>query len=522
MRGAAKKWRPSLTMVVVLVCVALISVPPLALLLARLTSNQFVRETEQSLIHQAAIYAEIYAAAFAAEDGPQIGTPLNEDQKQHWNASLHPERSRLNVRTDVVLPPRPEGEPVAAPLDPRFVGIAAQLIPIASKAKKTTLAGIVFLDADGRDLTTEGAPSLAALPEVRTALNGDIGAALRARGDDYDPHAFASLSRDTGFRVFLTFPVIVADHVVGVVYLSRTPLNLGKFLFQERYALLTMLAATLFAAAVIGWMFVRLVSRPIYALRDESRAIAAGRKPDPTPLAHYGLRELAELGDSVATMAGTLSRQSEEMSTYTDHVTHELKSPVTAIIGAAELLQDGALDPASRAKLLSNIETEGHRMSRLLGRLRDMTRLRFDREGEPGELARMLPDVAGLKIDVVAAPNATLPLSEDHGRIVLLHMAQNSRAHHAKTLQITFAGQELRLSDDGDGISESDRARVAEPFFTTRRELGGTGMGLTIVAAILEGYGATLDCLPSETGALFVIRFKAAIRRDGRCQTTPP
>ncbi|MGL4235377.1 histidine kinase dimerization/phospho-acceptor domain-containing protein [Tabrizicola sp.] len=505
-----RKWRPSLTMVVVLVCAALISVPPLALLAARLTSNQFVRETEQSLIHQAAIYAEIYATIFAELEGPLVGTPLNEDQKEHWNANLHPELSRLNVRTDPVLPARPDGEAVAEPLDSRFSLIAERLIPISRKARKTTLAGTVFLDYSGRDLTSAGAPSLAALPEVQTALNGDIGAALRARGDEYQPHPLSSLSRDTGYRVFLTYPVIVQDRVIGVVYLSRTPVSLGKFLFQERYALLMMLASTVLAAAVIGLMFVRLVSRPIYGLRDESRAIAAGRKSNWTPLPHYGLRELAELGDSVSTMAGTLSRQSREMSTYTDHVTHELKSPVTAIIGAAELLQDNALDEVNRAKLLGNIETEGHRMSSMLSRLREMTRLRFDHEGEPGELARMLPRLDGLKVVMDAAEGSTLPLSEEHGRIILLHMAQNSRAHGASELHVDYADRVLTVSDDGGGVPESNRSRVAEPFFTTRREEGGTGMGLTIVAAMLEGYKATLECLPSESGAVFAIRFRDA------------
>lgn len=204
-------------MVVVVVCAALISVPLLALLAVRLTSNQFVRETEQSLIQQGAIYAELYATAFAALDGPQIGAPLSAAQKQHWNANLHPARAQLNVHTDLVLGPRPDGHGAAAPVDPRYTKIANQLEGVAKHARKTTLAGVVFLDHQGRDLSAHGAPSFAFLPEVQTALGGDVGAALRARGDDYDPHPLASLSRDTGFRVFVTFPVISQDRVIGVV-----------------------------------------------------------------------------------------------------------------------------------------------------------------------------------------------------------------------------------------------------------------------------------------------------------------
>lgn len=498
-----------MAMVVAVVCFALISVPLVALLAVRLTSNQFVRETEQSLIQQGAIYAEIFAETFAAKGGPAIGTPLDETQKKHWNADLHPARSQLNIRADRVLEPRPDGVFLAKPVDARYVAIRSSLIEVARGARRTTLSGIVFLDHTGRDLNTDGAPSLAMLEEVQTSLRGEIGAALRSRGDDYERHAFASLSRDTGFRVFVTYPVILDDRVIGAIYLSRTPLNLGKFLFQERYALMTMLVSTFVGAALIGLLLLRLISSPIYALRDASRAVAAERTPEATPLVHYGVRELAELGDSVSSMAGTLSKRSQDMSTYTNHVTHELKSPVTAIIGAAELLHDPGLDAENRTKLLNNIETEGRRMDRLLSRLRETTRMRPGRVSAPGKLAQMVPDLDGLSVELDATPDATLPVSQEQGEMMLLHFAQNALSHGAGVLRLSYADRVLRISDDGDGIAATDIARVTEPFFTTRRDQGGTGMGLSIVSAILENHDATLECLPSETGALFEIQFSS-------------
>ena len=494
-------------MVIAIVCVALVSVPLLALLGVRLTSNQFVREAEQSLIQQGAIYAEIYADAFAILDGPEIGNPLGDDQLEYWSQDFHPARARLNVRHDIVARPRPDGEIVADALDQRYIDITQRLVEVAQRAKRTNLAGVVFLDFAGRELNAEGAPSHAALPEVQAALNGEIGAILRSRIADYDPHAYSSISRDTEFRVFLTYPVIVQDRVIGAIYLSRTPLNLGKFLFQERYALLTMLISTVLGATLIGLLLFRLISRPIYALRDASGAIAAAKNPNALPLAHYGLRELADLGDSVSTMAATLSQRSKEISTYTNHVTHELKSPVTAIIGAAELLGDDGINPQSRTKLLKNIEAEALRMDRLLGRLREMTRQRSAQGGEPGKLAQMLPDLDGLKVVLNAAPDATLPMSTEHGQIVLHHMVQNSLAHGAHEIHISYDDPVLRVTDDGEGISDNNIQRVTEPFFTTRREQGGTGMGLSIVRAILDGYGAKMQCLPSKYGAIFEIRF---------------
>lgn len=100
-----------------------------------------------------------------------------------------------------------------------------------------------------------------------------------------------------------------------------------------------------------------------------------------------------------------------------------------------------------------------------------------------------------------------MPLTNEHGRIILLHMAQNAMAHNAATMQISWDDQVIMISDDGDGIDPNDIARVTEPFFTTRREAGGTGMGLAICKTILDGYDASFKALPNAKGAMFVISF---------------
>lgn len=62
------------------------------------------------------------------------------------------------------------------------------------------------------------------------------------------------------------------------------------------------------------------------------------------------------------------------------------------------------------------------------------------------------------------------------------------------------------VRDDGKGISESNRARVFDAFFTTARERGGTGLGLTIAQSMLRAFGANLELLPAgEKGAAFAV-----------------
>ncbi|MEP2532691.1 HAMP domain-containing protein [Shimia sp.] len=114
----------------------------------------------------------------------------------------------------------------------------------------------------------------------------------------------------------------------------------------EAAALVIMVLFMVFGVGLVGWLLLRLMSRPVRSLRDEARAIADGGNPTSTPLKHYGTRELAELGHSMLSMADKLRSRSHEIAIYTDHVTHELKCPVTSVAGAAELLEGSALSPA--------------------------------------------------------------------------------------------------------------------------------------------------------------------------------
>ncbi|SMX46558.1 ATP-binding protein [Actibacterium lipolyticum] len=507
MTQVRKKWRPPLILVVFAVCALLIAIPVVTLLAMRLTSNQFIRTTEAALIEQGAIYAQAFSDAFQALDGPMIGTPLNEELKAHWGADFHPAQPGLSLQADGLHAPRPDGVPDETTADPRYAAIYPLMIDLARGARKTTLSGVVFLDDTGSNIGGEERRSFATLTEVQSALGGQVGSILRAREQDYDPHPLTSISRDTKFRVFVTYPVIADDRVIGVVYLSRTPTNLNKFLYRERAGFLIMVAATVSGTALVGFLLLRLLSAPIHALKNNTSAIAKGKTSPSQVSAHYGTKELAELGESVLSMADTLSQHAQELSIYTDHVTHELKSPVTAISGAAELLELEDLPAEQRQKLLGNIRSEASRMNTLLGRLREMTKMRGQQPGGPGRLMDMMPDLQGLAVLAEGLSGVTLPISAEHGRMVLYHMAQNAQQHGADEVRITYSEGVLRVADNGNGLAPSDANRVADPFFTTRRDMGGTGMGLAITKAILDIYRAELNVRPNDPGAVFEIRF---------------
>ena len=516
------KWRPPLWLVVAGLVFVLVTLPLAGLVTARLAGNQFVRETERSLISQAAIFAEIYVDLLSESPvRPPEGNALSDAGKAWWIDRWRPVEPSLDVSQDDILEPVPAGEPLPGQTEAAYRQIAEKLGTLAIRSQKTTLAGYRFTDAEGRIIAGSGDGtdrSLAHLLEVQAALVGEPMSTLRFREPWEDRHPLTSISRDTGFRVHLAYPVILEDRVVGALFLSRTPIDLRKFLYRERHEIARMAAIMLVGATVFGWLFWRLVSRPIRGLRAQSHDVAIGRRQTPEPLAHYGVSELAELGRSLLSMADTLTERSRAIQTYTDHVTHELKSPVTTIVGAAEILETTGerLDPERRERLLQTIHAEGLRMDALLANLRDLARARSMPEAEDASINDIMADLRsgfdGLNIEVDAPDGSRIPLTVDELEIVLTQLFQNAQDHGAGNVSVSFdpdAGL-LIVDDDGEGISAANLGKVLDPFFTTKRESGGTGMGLAIVKAIIDRRGGSLSIGNGETGCSVRLEFGGA------------
>ncbi|WP_298850145.1 ATP-binding protein [uncultured Ruegeria sp.] len=91
------------------------------------------------------------------------------------------------------------------------------------------------------------------------------------------------------------------------------------------------------------------------------------------------------------------------------------------------------------------------------------------------------------------------------------HLLRNARQDAATQIDITYVAEtdSLLNKDNGTAISKRNQDRIAVPFFTTKRDAGGTGMGLAIVAAVLKQINARIEAEPSEDGALFRIEFTA-------------
>jgi signal transduction histidine kinase len=366
--------------------------------------------------------------------------------------------------------------------------------------------------------------------------------------------------------VFTALPVAVQDRVAGVVYASRTPNNVVRHLYDERRRLILAGLTVLAAALLLGWIFSRAITRPIHALVARTQEVGRGDRDALRPLAHHGTREIALLSQAFIDMAQRLRDRSDYIATFAAHVSHELKSPLTSIQGAAELLRDaegtreaggapglaretggspanlvehGAgsaqgpsgrseagtttadagggdplpMSPAERRQFLDNIIADTARLTQMLHRLRELARAdNPHREGSTtliavvADLERRFP---ALRIEAGGDLDRPMALSPENAAIVFSHLADNAVRHGSTLLRMNAeaggASLRIELRDDGEGVSERNRDRIFDAFFTTRRESGGTGMGLGIARAMLQAHEGSIALLPSSSGAAFLI-----------------
>ena len=524
--GTPPKWRPSLSLVVFLVLVSVLLLPLFSLYFLKVYQNQLIQHTESELIAQsaalaAAFHREIEATvpheiALGAKVPPAAPKPPEEPYQPIW--------PKLELANENVLPPRPEAHAPSAPADPAFVALGARMMADLAATQSVTLAGFRLLDPNGTVIAgrEEVGLSLAHLEEVAEALHGRFSAVLRVRISKHDQPSLYSMSRGTGIRIFTAMPVIVRGQVAGVVYASRTPSNVFKYLYEQRtkvaLAILSMIVPTL----LIGFLFHRTITEPMRELVERTNLIGKGDRTALRPLKRHGTSEFARLSQSFLEMARRLDTRSSFISTFATHVSHELKSPLTSIQGAAELLRDDVdepdMDDDDRRKFLDNIIADTDRLAKISVRLRELARAE-----NPVALgaARLTDTIATLRstfatLDIRASGDLDTPMriSEENATIIFSNLADNATRHGSTTLDLSARRQQnwlvVTISDNGEGVSLSNRSQIFDSFFTTRRDSGGTGMGLAIVRAMLDALGGAIRIIDSEAGTAFELTIPIA------------
>lgn len=307
---------------------------------------------------------------------------------------------------------------------------------------------------------------------------------------------------------------VMALPVLLLVWFRAVELGSSPMTTTELCALIAVLLLTLLVAYVLS----RTITAPIHGLIARADAISRGGRGAIRPLDSYGTREIALLTQSFLDLAGKLVDHSDYVRSFAAHVSHELKSPLTSIKGAAELLrddaQDGVMSTSQQQQFLDNIICDADRLNGLLLRLRELAQTELAAPQGHTSLneitSHLRTRLPALDIAASGDTAVSMALSSEAAGVIFTNMADNAAQHGATTLTLTARrdGATLRitLQDNGHGIAAANRERIFQPFFSTRRESGGTGMGLDIVRAMLGAHGGTVHLIDSHgPGAAFDI-----------------
>ncbi len=374
-----ESFRPRLRTILLIVNLAVLVLPLGSLLFFRIYENQLVRQTESELISQGAVLAasyrqEVLERQSAIDSYGRKTTPLPTEKLGDF--VYVPILPQLDLTAADPLPERPDGKTNSVPPDPTALAASEKLTAIISEARKSTLAGLKILDFNGVEVAGrfEVGQSFAHVQEVALALNGKYASVIRKRGPRKTLPGWSSISRGTSIRVFVAYPIIYQNRLFGVAYLSRTPNSILHHMYDQRrtifFAGLTILGLTLLLALLTS----ATIARPINRLIKRARAIAKGDVEAMTPMRRPGTQEMAMLSKSFSEMALTLHQRSEYISNFAAHVSHEFKTPLTSIQGAAELLEEHyeTMSSEERKRFTSNILGDTNRLSLLVTRLLEL------------------------------------------------------------------------------------------------------------------------------------------------------
>jgi len=527
------RWRPRVRTVLLTANLMVLLFPLGGVLLLRLYESVLIRRTESELQVQGAVLAATYRSALLGElkrrkiDTRGYGfrrrwTPADLRGRMPTRRPFKPLVPSLDLSRDPVYPMPPRARPPTVPPDEAARAAGAQVAEVLRQVQRSTLAGIRVLDHRGTVVAstrTQVGLSVSGQDEVRRGLAGERVSVMRKR-HRLSRGGSRALRRDAAIRVYVVIPVIHGERVVGAVLLVRTPATVRRSLVRRAGFLvaagLAVLGVALALALVASWT----VSRPIGALVAQAERVARGDRGAVIELGRPGTREVRQLSRALVKMSKAQEDRAQYIRTFASNVSHEFKTPLTALRGAVELLGDHGDDMSTqeRARFLGNLEQDVDRLDRLVRRLLELARADVATPAERALVVgpmveRLVARYADEGLDIRTEPGeaaTAVTMEPDALESILGNLVENGRQHGGEGVEVVVSWREsapdrrqveLQVTDDGPGISEANLERVFGRFFTTAREAGGSGLGLPIVRALVEAHDGrvTLRSKPGET-----------------------
>ena len=365
--------------------------------------------------------------------------------------------------------------------------------------------GIVVFDSAGKELGRDNSR----WNDVHRTLRGQYGA--RSTRDDPDDEMSSVM--------YVAAPIHDAGgRIAGVLTVSKPNRIIQPFIERSQQVILRWGWVLLGSALIVGVLVAWWLSRQLASLRRYADAVAGGQRAS---LPAHAAGEFADLGRALESMRRQLDGK-QYVERYVHSLTHELKSPLAAIRGAAELLE-GPLPDADRTRFAASIGSQSRRMATMVDRLLALAEVEHRQRIEVPEridlasLAREAVEEAG---DHAAERQVQVRLDAADGlppvqgdafllRRLLANLLDNAVDFSPAggvvdvALRREAGAVQVTVADRGPGIPDYARERVFERFYSLPRPDGGarsSGLGLNFVAEIATLHGGTVHLEPRQGG----------------------
>ncbi len=358
----------------------------------------------------------------------------------------------------------------------------------------TDAAGIVVFDSESKDV---GA-NYSRWRDVALTLKGEYGA--RTSRDNPD--------EEISSVMYIGAPVVHEGKLIGVLTVGKPSRTLQPYLENAFGQITRMGMLILVFSAAVGLVFTWWLTWSLNRLRDYAHALAGGKKATPPT---GGGHQLTELAQALTLMRERLDGK-QYVEKYVQSLTHELKSPLSAIRGAAELLRDMPSEK-DRARFVNNIEEQSARMQAIIDRLLTLARIEQLQAPEAMKTApieTLIGDTLESRQERMRQREITVRLSgatdgNVTGDLFLLQQALGNILDNAidfspvgGTLEITVETDAddttITLRDHGPGAPSYALPHVFERFYSLPRAQNGrksTGLGLAFVMEVMRIHGGS-------------------------------
>jgi two-component system, OmpR family, sensor histidine kinase CreC len=343
----------------------------------------------------------------------------------------------------------------------------------------------------------------------------DVSRTLRG---EYGARATRDIEDDARSSVmYVGAPIRWNNEIIGVATVGRPEQSFGQFVQAAREKTLYVGLLSVLAVLVLGFIVSVWLARPFGLIADYVRYVRTQRS---LSLPRLGRRALGALGAAYDEMRDALAGRNY-VADYVQTLTHEVKSPLSAIRGAAELLQEPNMDAAQRQRFLANITREAGRIQEMVDRMMELTALETRRaldNVEPVALKPLLEELAGAAQDAASPRGIRLVVNAEdatvEGDAFLLRRAVSNLLDNA--IDFSPAGGEVTLSlqlkrrvvrvqvrDHGPGIPDYAQEKVFEKFYSLARphsQKKSTGLGLAFVREIASLHRGRIELANAPDG----------------------